>query len=233
MYIIIQATPTLLGIFNIIVIPPSQEIEAEIVRFARVGLDTYTHDKCQNFIANLHHLFLQNGDTDENRNHLGADIWGWYMASCECCLLQLREYELQCCQVGTIHACLDRPEFPSLIAPIHNLQSELIAHTIEQSCLAPFETRSNTEIAQQILRDLPQKYLKELVSLPREEFCEKLGHFATRVVGYFPDSQATEFGVYRQTPPIPAALTVNIEKRERILIYVPDLHLMSYHYDQE
>ncbi|MEM8533877.1 MAG: hypothetical protein AAGF95_23740, partial [Chloroflexota bacterium] len=155
----------------------------------RIATNTATLEQtfCCELVQGLHQLFLDYGDRDEYRHRYGADAVGWYLARCELTLLHIEHFHITFCHVGGIHAYIAHTTTLDQIVPIHNLRHELAANTIEDSCLAPFATRSNRAIANQLFSDAPEKILRTLAGLDREVFCTKLGHITTRLIGYFVD----------------------------------------------
>jgi hypothetical protein len=86
----------------------------------------------------------------------------------------------------------------------------------------PFSSRSNLEIAQQVLEEVePSKWALKLISASREEFISTIGLTQTRIIGYFPDPFERGLSCYRQEPPKPFCNKVPISEYDDLLLYIP------------
>jgi hypothetical protein len=224
---VVRPASNLLGVVNIEASYSEDEIEKQVVevvsRFTEPSstIDKLNPEQCQSLVSALHALFLQNGDRDEFRQQYGADPVKWYLAACELSIIHVMHSVLSLCQIGTQHVYLRHNGNLNLISPIHNVQSELRAGTIESSCLSPFGSRSNEQIADQLLLNSPRKLANQLAKLTRQEFEESIGHVRTRVVGYFPDPYSTVIGTYRKATPEPSFQQRKLGIGDSILFYLP------------
>jgi len=154
-------------------------------------------------VIHLHHEFLLNGDREDYRQRYGWEPIGWYMASCELLLLHINPDSLAFIQVGTISVYLQEGNLIHPVVPLHNVRYEIEAHTIEQSCVSPFASRSTIEIAAQLLAGSP-RLAAQLAAMPRNRFETQIGHVTSRLIGYFPSPLNLEPGFYRQETPMVA-----------------------------
>jgi hypothetical protein len=231
--LLIRINPATIALVNVEALYVNEEIESLVKEylisaFAQIHCETISSD-CQHLITTLHRLFLQNGDSDQDRSRYGASPHSWYMSSCEISILQLRmineiNYSIEFCHVGQLCVYLQKHQAREIlrITPMHNVTEELSRETIEQSCLAPFASRSNHEIAGQLLAQSP-KLIPNLAQMERKKFCIAIGHVRTRAIGFFQDSSRLEPGYYRPEPPVAdSGIFPDIIPGDKLLIYLPE-----------
>ena len=187
---------------------------------------------CRALVQDLHQLFLEYGDRDEYRQRYGADAVGWYLANGAFTLLHIEDFRITFCHIGDLPVYAAHSTMLEQVVPIHNIQCEMAANTIEDSYLAPFATRSNREIANQLFNDVPEKLLCPLVDLDRPSFCAKLGHITTRGIGYFVEATQPHWLAYPRQAPMPAYGTRHTCAGERLCFYLPRLEEYRGSYDE-
>jgi|GEM_PF-4848853 len=202
-------------------------VEREVIERLRLDATRPGSDDCAEIVRDLHQYFLERGDRDELRQKYGASGFGWYQASSELVLATLSRGVAELCSIGTVHVFryTRRTHRLELVAPVHNVAAEIESGTIEESALAPFASRSNREIATQLLTQSPN-LVPRLAKLDRAGFLAAIGHVPTRVIGYFPAVGSSEPGIYRQEPPAPALETATIEVGDTLLFYLPTVREM-------
>jgi hypothetical protein len=210
----------------------SEYIETSVNIHRSTSTNISTCSFCIELIQQLHDLFLTHGDRSEYRQRYGADAYGWYLAACELSLLHIEHFRVTFCHIGGLHVFMTQRGTLQRVAPVHNVHCELLAQTIEDSCLAPFTTRSQRAIATQLLVDVPEAYIHMLAQLDPSTFYKKIGHMNTRRIGYFVDARQPHMGGYRQVPPVPACGQVQVHPNDVIFLYVPQLQEEVSTYDE-
>ncbi|MGI9148105.1 MAG: hypothetical protein ACR2IK_16385 [Chloroflexota bacterium] len=191
-----------------------------VARLVNESVASGPESGCTNVVTQLHHFLLSKGDDQKLREEFRAEQYQWYLAQSELLVTSLEQTVISACNVGTMKAFLFRRRAMAML-PLnasHTLASEVSAGTIEESCIAPFATRTNGEIATQLLAASPEM-IARLIPMDRGEFVATLGTAATRLIGYFPDARRA--GFYRRQPPNPQFAQLPTEIGDAVLFYRP------------
>jgi hypothetical protein len=183
------------------------------------------HSGWQQSAEALHNLLVAHGDRDSFRRSAGADPIGWYMAAAELAGFFILENSIVVGQIGTIHMYgLSKDGSLVSIAPVHNVACEMKSGTIGESCLSPFDKDHFEQLHLRIRGTKPR------VNASFETFVREVGHFPSRMVGYFQQSPKL-VGRYPDLPPRVSSTEAELAQLQAVVFYIPALADLAQGYE--
>lgn len=227
---IVQLTPGCVAVFRILGVYLDEEnYKSAIETISNAASNGRTFFEWSfSAVQELHDLFIKNGNRAEMAMKHKNSAHGWYRSGCEITFLNIQGSVAEFVQLGTIHMYLnDHAKSCSLVAPIHNVGQELQRQSIEDSQISPFHSRTQVDIAEQLLHASPG-LVPFLAKMDRREFTDAIAHCPTRMIGFFPKVQGKEI-FYSDRQPNPDHGTFEFSESDSIIWYFPEIsELMQY-----
>ena len=171
---------------------------------------------------------MKRGNKDEFKTKYKNDSFRWYKAYSELVIINAFTRNSSECfefayvgQIPIFKYNKNRNKMVE-ISFIHNIKNEIDNKTIEESCLAPFHSRTNKDIAKQLMPNESDLLIEKVSNCEREQFIEKFGHAATRSIGYYHKANSNEITAYRVAAPKVSYGVKALHKDDVIVMYKPE-----------
>jgi hypothetical protein len=180
-------------------------------------------------VENIHNIFLQNGNRSEYKQLYKRDSFKWYMAYSELLFINAYNHDgidyFEYAYIGQIPIYQYDKQNNKIesVNYIHNIKNEVDSDSIEESCLTPFHSRSNEEIAKQIIPCESNQTIEMVANCDRETFINnKLSHSLSRNIGFFQKANSNEVPDYRiDSPKVTYGFKI-LPNENEVAIYIPE-----------